>query len=426
VDGVVPRRRAPYRIPESLKPEVDRQLDQLLADGLIKEVTSPWCHSIVCVEKPGKSLRLCVDYREVNKYTVADSFPMPRVDVMLERLSHCDVISTLDASSGFWQIPVHPDSIEKTAFVTHRGQFAWTVLSFGLKNASATFQRAMDRILAPHKEYAGAYIDDTGVGSKGFPAHLIHLERVLQAFQDAGVTLKLSKCNFAMSSVKFVGHVVGSGVKVMDSSRVDAIKSMQPPDSKKKWRSFIGLVSYYRDYLPSLSDILKPITDLTKKDAPEKCVNSEKVLNAFNELKKALSSPTVLHSVRYDRDFLLQADSSDYAVGACLSQIDDHDRERPVAFASSKLSDTQRRWSTIEKEAYAILFALRKFDSIVYGFRIRVQSDHNPLRFLSDSVPKSSKLVRWQLALNRYNLTIEHRRGSLHTNCDSLSRLFNA
>ena len=192
-------------------------------------------------------------------------------------------------------------------------------MSFGLKNASATFQRVMNQNLAPHKSHAGAYVDDTGVASPTFPQHLIHLDGVLQSIEDVGMTLKLSKCKFAMATAKFVGHVVGSGRKEMDMSRVDAILSMSPPDTKKKWRSFVGLVNYYRDYMPSMSTLLLPLTDLTKKDAPEKSINTDAVLQAFDALKQALSSPAMLHAVRYDRDFVLQTDASDCGWGVSFA-----------------------------------------------------------------------------------------------------------
>ena len=226
----------------------------------------------MCVEKPDKSIRICIDYRDVNRYTVVDAFPMTRVDTLLDKVGRCQYISTLDATSGYWQIPVHPDSVDKTSFVTHRGQYAWRVLSFGLRNAAATFQKTMNEILAPHKDYSDAYIDDTAVFSYDWGEHLNHLDQVLQAFCDVGMTLKLSKCKFAMSTVLFVGHTVGSGVKSMDTSRIDAIMAMEPPDTKKKWRSFIGLVNYYRDYVPNMSSLLLPLTDLTKKSAPDKCI----------------------------------------------------------------------------------------------------------------------------------------------------------
>jgi hypothetical protein len=183
------------------------------------------------------------------------------------------------------------------------------------------------------------------------------------------------------------------------------------------------MVNYYRAYIPNMSELLIPLTELTKHKMPNKTNNTDKVLEAFEQLKTALCSTKVLRTAQYDRDFIVQTDASDYAVGACLAQLDDEGNEHPIAFASGKLSDTQARWSTIEKEAYAIIFALKKFDHMIFGQNIIVYSDHNPLHFLADSIPKSSKLTRWSLALQRYNLKIEHRAGKLNANCDALSRL---
>ena len=403
---------------------MDKQLDELLADGLISESTSPWAHPIVCVAKPDGSIRLCVNYKEVNKFTISDAYPMNRIDDLLQEVGDAAYITTLDCSSGYWQIPVHPDSKQCTAFVTHRGLFHWNVLSFGLKNAGATFQRTMNHILHPHKKYARAYIDDTAVYSTGWEKHLLDLDASLGAFQAAGMTLKLSKCQFARDTAKFVGHMIGSGTVSTDRGKIAAILDMPIPSTKKLWRSFIGMANYYRAHIPNLSELLIPLTDLTKNQAPSKTDITEEILQAFELIKDALCSAQVLRTVRYDRDFIIQTDASDYAVGACLAQIDDEGNEHPIAFASSKLSEAQRRaWSTVEKEGYAIIFALKKFDHMVFGYNITIFSDHNPLHFLIDSTPKSSKLTRWSLALQRYNIKIEHRAGKLNANCDALSRL---
>ena len=348
---------------------------------------------------------------------------MTRIDDLLQEVGESHYISTLDNTSGYWQIPVHPDSKDKTAFITHRGLYHWNVLSFGLKNAGATFQKTVNHILKPHMSYAKAYIDDTSVHSGTWDDHLFHLDQVLTAFENAGMTLKLRKCKFGMSKVKYVGHIIGSGTVEADTSRIEAILNIPVPQTKKLWRSFIGMANYYRAYIPNMSQILIPLTNLTKNNRPLKPVITDEVISAFDLVKKALCSPQVLHTACFDRDFIIQTDASEYAVGACLTQLDDEGLEHPIAFASYKFSDTQRRWSTIEKEGFAIIFALRKFDSIVFGCKIVVYSDHNPLHYLTESTPKSSKLLRWALALQRYNLTVEHRPGKLNINADALSRL---
>ena len=422
-NGAKPKKKTPYRIPEKLKAEVDRQVEELLADGLISESTSAWAHPIVCVAKPDNTIRLCVNYTDVNAVTIPDRSPMPRIDDLLQEVSKSKYISTLDCTSGYWQLSVHPESRDKTAFTTHRGLYEWNVLSFGLRNAGASFQKTINTILKAHRKYACAYIDDTSVHSAEWDEHLQHLDAVLTAFGEAGMTLKLSKCKFGQSSVKYVGHVIGSGNISADQSKISAILNLPIPTTKKLWRSFIGMVNYYRAYIPNMAQLLIPLTELTKNKMSNKVEITEAVTKSFEELKVALCSPEVLRTAQYDRDFIIQCDASFYAVGACLAQIDDDGSEHPIAFASSKLSDVQRRWSTIEKEGYAIIFALRKFDSIIFGQNIILFTDHNPLHYLTNSLPKSSKLTRWSLALQRYNLTIKHRAGKLNANCDALSRL---
>ena len=370
-NGAKPKRKTPYRIPEKLKVEIDRQIDELLEDGLISESTSAWAHPIVCVAKPDNSIRLCVNYVDVNASTIPDKTPMPRIDDLVQEVGKSNFISTLDCTSGYWQIEVHPESRDKTAFITHRGLFHWNVLSFGLKNAGATFQKTINTILKDYRKYACAYIDDTSVHSNTWEEHLVHLDAVLTAFENSGMTLKLSKCKFGKSTVKYVGHIIGSGRIAADQSKIAAILDMPVPTTKKLWRSFIGMVNYYRAYIPNMAELLIPLTELTKSKMPNKVRITEAVTRAFEEFKEILCSPKVLRTARYDRDFIIQCDASFYAVGACLAQLDNDGSEHPIAFASSKLSDVQRRWSTIEKEGYAIIFALRKFDAMVFGQKHR-------------------------------------------------------
>jgi len=424
VPGFTPKCKPPYRVPEKLKVEIDRQIEGLLKDGLISETTSEWAHPIVCVAKPDNSIRICVNYKDVNKVTIPDRYPMVRIDDLLQTVGNSNFISTLDNTAGYWQIPVHPDSRDKTAFVTHRGSYQWNVLSFGLRNAGATFQKTVNQILKPHSAYASAYIDDTSVHSNTWEDHLRHLDLVIGAFGNVGMTLRLSKCKFGMPTVKYVGHKIGSGTVQADQSKIEAVLNIKMPTTKKLLRSFIGMANYYQKYIPNLSAMLIPLTNLTKSKLPNQLKITEDAVQAFEQIKTALCSTRVLRTARFDRDFIIQTDASDYAVGACLSQLDDEGLEHPIAFASEKFSDVQSRWSTIEKEGYAIIFALRKFDHYIFGHNaVVVYSDHNPLHFLIDATPKSSKLTRWMLALQRYNITIEHRPGSKNANCDALSRL---
>lgn len=279
---------------------------------------------------------------------------MNRIDDLLQEVGQSRFISTLDCSSGYWQIPLHPTSRPLTAFVTHRGLFHWNVLSFGLKNAGATFQKTMNTLLQSHRKYALAYIDDTAVHSETWEKHLLDLDAVLTTFGEHGMTLKLSKCKFGKPRLKYVGQIIGSGSISADRSKISAILYIPMPQTKKLMRSFIGMVNYYRAYIPNMSEIRIPLTELTKDKASNKLKITQEVVEAFEVLKQALRSPRVLRTARYDRDFIIQTGASLYSVRAVLAQLDDDGAEHPIAYASSKFSDTQQRWSVVDRDSYAI------------------------------------------------------------------------
>ena len=368
-------------------------------------------------------VRLCCDFRLVNEGTYSDGYPMPRADDLLRTISRSNFISTLDCSQGYWQVQMNPDDIQKTAFVTHKGQYEWLVMPFGLKCAGNTFQRMSDDILKDHSSYARSYIDDTAVHSDSWEDHLLHLDRVLTAFEKEGLTLKLSKCAFGKNKIKYIGHIIGSGEIKPIESKIQAIIALPEPTSKKLLKSYLGMTSYYRNFIPDFANIARPLTEMTKL----RCTNQFKFnieqRAAFEKLREMLGSSKVLVPPRFDRPFIIQTDASDYAVGACLAQLDDKNIEHPILFVSSKLSPTQCRWSVIEKESFAVIFALSKFDHIVFGNKIDLYSDHNPLKHLVSCTPRSAKLTRWALSLQHYDITVHYRKGIENVVPDCLSRL---
>jgi hypothetical protein len=295
-------------------------------------------------------------------------------------------------------------------------------MPFGLKTASATFQKAMDIMLAKHSNYALAYIDDIIIYSHDDATHIKHCDAVLESVGEAGMTIKLSKCHFAQPKVRFIGHWVGSGERSVVESKVKPILEIPEPGNKKRLRSFLGMCSFYRTYVQDFAGISTPLTNLTKKNASDKIRFNEEQRQAFNRLKEALSHATTLYSPNPSSPFIVRTDASDYAVGAVLAQVNTDGREYPIAFASSKLSGAQLNWSTIEKEAYAIIYALQKFDYIVFGYCIHLYTDHNPLQYLAVSAPKSAKLTRWALSLSRYDITVHHTAGVDNVIADCLSR----
>lgn len=355
---------------------------------------------------------------------MVNNYPTVRSDDILREVSAANYITTVDCTTGYWSIKVKETDIYKTAFVTDRGHYEWLAMPFGLKCAGNTFQRAIDTILRPHSRYAKAYVDDVATYSGTWAEHLCHLDAVLGSLKVAGMTLKLTKCVFAQAKVKFVGHYIGSGEMQVVQSKVEAIERIPECTNKKLLRSFLGMVSYFRSYIPNFSEIALPLTELTKGYQSNNLKFNDVQREAFNKLKSCLCNSEVLMSPCCNKPYIICCDASDYAIGACLSQKDDFGSVRPVAYASAKLTDVQRRWSVIEKEAYAVIFALQRFDVMVFGNPITLYIDHNPLQFLVSSVPRSTKLTRWALALQRYNITaVIHKAGKDNLVADGLSRL---
>jgi hypothetical protein len=265
------------------------------------------------------------------------------------------------------------------------------------------------------------------IHSDSFDDQLKHFGAVFAALRSAGLTLRLEKCNFARSTISYLGHNIGSGTHQPGDKKVQAVRDMTRPKTKKDLQSFLGLCNYYRNYVQAYSEIALPLTKLTKAKLPMIIEWGLEQQNAFETLKLKLCAQPVLRTPAWDRPFIVQADASDYAVGACLAQnflsSDGIEEEHPIAYASCKFTDTQRNWATIEKEAYAVIYALKQFDIIIYGMPVIIYSDHNPLKYLSNNAPKSPKLTRWCLSLQRYNYEIKHRKGCENANCDALSRL---
>ncbi|GBN26413.1 Retrovirus-related Pol polyprotein from transposon 297 [Araneus ventricosus] len=246
---------------------------------------------------------------------------------------------------------------------------------------------------------------------------------VFRKWREVGLTINLEKCAFGQNHVEFIGHIVGSGQHSPDLEIAQVLRNLSRPSTKKELRSFLGLASYYRDYIPNFSEIVLPLTDLTKRKVLNILPWSIEVEEAFVKIKDELIRMPTLHTPDISRPFWLYTDASATAIGACLAQHDDVGKELAIAFFSKKLTPTQMKWSTSEIEAFCVLEALKKFDTWVFGGKILVLSDHNPLTYLTNSAPRGAKLSRWALALQRYNLTVSYRKGIQHGNADALSRL---
>lgn len=269
VTNNVPIRRAPYRCSEADSVEMDRQVSDLLTQGVIRLSTSPYAAPALLAEKKGEGrTRFCIDYRKLNAVTVPDYQPIPRIDDVLDSLGKSTYFSTLDITSGYWHVKMHPEDIPKTAFVTRTGHYEWLVMPFGLRNAPATFERAVKSILAKHRlAHVTNYFDDIVVYSDTFSDHLKHLDAVLNAFKSECVRLKMKKCQFAQTSIEYLGHRVSNGAVTPKRSNVEAILRFPTPSRPKELQRFLGTVNVYRRYIAHFSEIAHPLTCLLSKEA---------------------------------------------------------------------------------------------------------------------------------------------------------------
>jgi hypothetical protein len=420
VESDTPIRQRPYRTPHRLQQEGERQIKEMLHHNVIRHSVSPWSSPVVMVAKKDGSTRFCVDYRKLNQITVKDTYPLPRIDDMLDKLGKSEYFSTLDLASGYWQIEVKEEDREKTAFTTGAGLFEFNVLPFGLTGAPSTFQRTMDFILmdTPHSM---VYIDDVIVFSENFGQHLIDLENVFKRIRQANLKLKPQKCTWGKPEVKFLGHVISrNGIKP-DPENTEKVQSFPIPKTVKHIQQFLGLASYYRRFIKDFAKTAEPLHKLLKKS--EKFLWTEKHQEAFEVLKGKLTSPPIMTFPRFDKPFLLQTDASGHSLGAVLGQINEDGAETVVAYASRTLKAAERAYSVIERELLAIIWGVRFWRHYLYGQKIHLQTDHAPLRWLMSHKDQSSRLIRWALQLQEYDIQIEYKPGKSNKNADALSRI---
>ena len=416
-------RQKPYRIPEARRHAIEGEVKKMLELGVIEESCSPWSSPIVMVPKPDGSLRFCNDFRKLNEVSTFDAYPMKRVDEMLERLGSARFVSTLDLTRGYWQIALTDRAKPKTAFSTPDGLFQYTVMPFGVHGAPATFQRLMDKVLRPHRAYASAYIDDIVLFSGSWGSHLTHLEAVLGALRDAGLTANPKKCHLGLTEADYLGHTIGRGCIRPQTKKIEKIQAWPRPATKKQVKSFLGLIAYYQKFIHHFATTAAPLYALTKKSLPHHVTWTEETECAFQALKEALCTEPVLKAPDFSRPFILHTDASGTGLGAVLAQ-NIGGEEHPITFISRKLLDHERKYATVEKECLAIKWAVHHLRYYLWGRQFTLITDHAPLKWMSTSKDKNDRVTRWFLELQNYKFTVEHRPGRCLQHADALSRLY--
>ena len=328
-----PIRSHPYRIAPGLKEELHQEIRSLVQEGILVPSRSPWSSPMVPIKKTDGTLRLCIDFRRLNKVTTPNPYQMPRVEDLLDEVAGASWLSKLDMNRVFYQVPLQPDAQPKTAFCSPWGKFQFTRMPFGLRNAPATFQRAMDEVLGEQADYSSTYIDDIIVYSSSCKDHLVHIREVLQALRQAGLTAKPSKCVWGAKSLTYLGHTVGYGLVQVPEARVLALKNFRFPVNKKQLRSFLGTAGYYRRFIPGFSGRAGPLYDTLKKEAPFMLEWDGQMIGAFNYLVSVLCSSSILWLTREDDQLLLHTDASGQGLGAVLSAVRDG-VERPLGYFS--------------------------------------------------------------------------------------------
>ncbi|RVW81021.1 Transposon Tf2-12 polyprotein [Vitis vinifera] len=394
VPGTGPMSKAPYRMaPVELK-ELKVQLQELLDKGFIRPSVSPWGAPVLFVKKKDGSMRLCIDYRELNKVTVRNKYPLPRIDDLFDQLQGACVFSKIDLRSGYHQLRVRGEDVPKTAFRTRYGHYEFLVMPFGLTNAPAAFMDLMNRVFKPYlDQFVVVFIDDILVYSRSREEHEGHLSIVLQTLRDKQLYAKLKKCEFWLDRISFLGHVVSNDGISVDPGKVDAVANWRRPSTVTEIRSFLGLAGYYRRFIEGFSKIALPLTKLTQKGV--KFEWSDDCECSFQELKNRLVSAPILTILQHGR---------------------------VVAYASRQLKPYERNYPTHDLELAAVVFALKIWRHFLFGETCEIFTDHKSLKYLFSQKELNMRQRRWIELLKDYDCIIQYHPGKANVVADALSR----
>ncbi|KAG7594042.1 Zinc finger CCHC-type [Arabidopsis thaliana x Arabidopsis arenosa] len=414
--GTTPISKAPYRMAPAEMAELKKQLEELLDKGFIRPSSSPWGAPVLFVKKKDGSFRLCIDYRGLNKVTVKNKYPLPRIDELLDQLRGARWFSKIDLASGYHQIPIEPSDVRKTAFRTRYGHYEFVVMPFGLTNAPAAVMKMMNGISREFlDEFVIIFIDDILVYSKDRETHQNHIKTVLERLREQKLFAKLSKCSFWQRSIGFLGHIISDQGVSVDPEKIRSIKEWPRPKNATEIRSFLGLAGYYRRFVKGFASMAQPMTRLTGKDA--KFQWSEECEKSFSELKSMLTSAPVLTLPEADEPYMVYTDASIIGLGCVLMQ-----RGRVIAYASRQLRKHEGNYPTHDLEMAAVVFALKIWRSYLYGAKVQIFTDHKSLKYIFTQPELNLRQRRWMELVADYDLDIAYHPGKANQVADALSR----
>jgi hypothetical protein len=414
-----------YRLAEAHKQEVNEQIEQMLRDEVIAPSKSEWNFPLVVVPKKidatGKrKWRICIDFRKLNEVSVGDSFPLPNIQDILDKIGRARYFTALDCASGFHQIPIKEGDRCKTAFSTPMGHFEYLRMPFGLKAAPATFQRMMNCVLRDSiGDRCFVYLDDVLILGETLIEHHAKLRDVFEQFRKFHIKVQPDKCEFLRPELTYLGHVISKDGVKPDPKKVEAVVRFPVPEKEKDIKAFLGLSGFYRKFIPHFSTIAKPLTTLLTKETSWRWTLKEQ--ESFDLLKSKLTEYPILQYPDFQKPFILTTDASGYGLGAVLSQ-GAVGKDRPIAYASRTLNSAELNYSTVEKECLAIVWACKHFRPYLLGRKFQIFTDHKGLTWIFNVKDPSSRLLRWKLLLEQYDYEIKYKPGKQNANADGLSR----
>jgi hypothetical protein len=414
--GTGPISKAPYRMaPLELK-EFKKQLQELLDKGFIRPSVSPWGAPVLFVKKKDGSMRLCINYRELNKVTIKNKYSLPRIDDLFDQLHGSQVFSKIDLRSSYHQLKIKEDDIQKTAFRTRYGHYEFLVMPFRLTNASVPFMDMMNRTFRKFVDRCVVvFIDDILIYLKSREEQEEHLSTVLSILRKQKLFAKFKKCEFWLEEVTFLGHVISKEGISVDPSKVEAVVNWARPTSVHEIQSFLGLAGYYRRFVEGFSKLAAPLTKLTKKN--EAFIWSEDCERSFQELKHRLVSAPVLTLPSETGGFVIYSDASYKGLGCVLMQ-----NGKVIAYASRQLKVHERNYPTHDLELAAVVFALKIWRHYLYGEHCEIYTDHKSLKYFFTQKELNMRQRRWLELLNDYDCSINYHLGKANVVADALSR----
>ena len=414
-----PVKKGLYRMSRTELEETRKQVEKLIDLGFVRPSKSPWASPVLFASKKDGGLRFCIDYRALNRFTVKNSYPLPRIDGLMDQVGNAQYFTTIDLRSGYHQMRIAEEDVPKTAFSTRYGHYEYTVVPFGLTNAPAEFMSLMNKIFKEYTDkFVLVYLDDILVYSKTWEDHIRHVRLVLDRLRKEKLYAKFSKCKFGVQEVEYLGFILRAGKLAMNPNKTKAIEAWETPTNKKELQSFLGLVNYYRRFIKNCSKIAKPLTELTK-DVPFRW--SEETQNAFDQLKNTIISAPVLAQFDPDKTIFVTTDACKNAIGAVMEQEND-DGKHPVAFISRTFNPYEQNYAAHDLELLGAVDTLRTWRCYLHGRKFIVHTDHHPLKYLETQEYLTPRQVRWLERIAMFDFDIVPIKGKSNQVADGLSR----